>query len=103
MVKHQEYISKNTIQQTAVVTWTFGTDKSVPYEHAGRRPIQLPDKFQFYCVTRIYNIMYIRENQLLSGLKFCEGSVFQRGCAQTVDRCPCVKISIITEFGGKSL
>ena len=39
MVKHQEYISKNTIQQTAVVTWTFGTDKSVPYEHAGRRPI----------------------------------------------------------------
>ena len=47
MVKHQEYVSKKTIQKTAVVTWTFGTDKSVPYEHAGRRPIQHPAKFQF--------------------------------------------------------
>ena len=103
MEKRQIYISKNTIQQSVEVIQPFGTDKSVPYEHAGRRPIQLPDKFQFYCVTRIYNIMYIRENQLLFRLKICEGSVFLRGCAQTVDRCPCGKISIITEFGGKSL
>lgn len=35
-------------------------------------------KFHFYCVARIYNIMYIRENQLLFGLKICEGSIFQR-------------------------
>ena len=36
-----------TIQQTTEVIQHFGTDKSVPYAHAGRRPIHLPDKFQF--------------------------------------------------------
>ena len=36
-----------TIQQTTEVIQHFGTDKSVPYAHAGRRPIHLPAKFQF--------------------------------------------------------
>ena len=48
MEKRHKYVSKNTIQQTAIIIQPFGTDKSVPYEHAGRRPIQLPAKFQFF-------------------------------------------------------
>ena len=39
MEKRHKYVSKNTIQQTAIIIQPFGTDKSVPYEHAGRRPI----------------------------------------------------------------
>ena len=38
---------KITIQQTVEVIQRFGTDKSVPYAPAGRRPIHLPAKFQF--------------------------------------------------------
>ena len=36
-----------SIQQAVEVIQHFGTDKSVPYAPAGRRPIHLPDKFQF--------------------------------------------------------
>ena len=39
MVKWQKYASNSTIQPTAEVTWPFGTDKSVPYEHTGRGSI----------------------------------------------------------------
>ena len=38
---------KITIQQTVEVIQRFGTDKSVPYAPAGKRPIQHPAKFQF--------------------------------------------------------
>ena len=39
MIKRQNYVSNNTIQPTAEVTWRFGTDKSVPYEQVVRFPI----------------------------------------------------------------
>ena len=64
MVKCQEYVSKNTIQQTAEVDQPLGTDKSVPYEHAGRRPVQLPVKFQFAGEL-------IKADSLNSDLKVC--------------------------------
>ena len=36
-----------TIQQNTDVYPSFGTDESVPYEHAGKHPIQHLANFQF--------------------------------------------------------
>ena len=40
MVKRQSYVPPNTTQRTAVSIEPFGTDKSVPYAHAGKCTFQ---------------------------------------------------------------
>ena len=62
--KTQKMLQKNTIQRTAIINHAFGTDKSVPYAHAGRRPIQLPEKLEFgglLMKTDMHNILYESE------------------------------------------
>ena len=74
MVKWQKYASNSTIQPTAEVTWPFGTDKSVPYEHTGRGAIhptfvnQVKDNIAAFspqpnpCIFWVCMIEWLNEN-----------------------------------------